>query len=279
MLFILVALHAGSLTAQQQKESYNGKLEWQLGVSAGTSLPVSKLLSGRPTDQLVNYSNTSSNLSYSLGVFFHPRWGLEFSIGNVHSPKDGRKEKFYAALQSQYADRYLIDPYPGLERNNFSSIAGMRAMLGVTYRWEKKNWLFFPKLSAGITDFSTTDYIIYLKEKGGNHYQQLAFIYPPVNGPTAFTIGLAGVAKYRINRWLAVSGELNSTYFKANFTFNKTIQDLDTKTLLSEAIPYREHVFTFTPQVGLTICLKPHPNPRAKQLSPKNKKYKNPLYF
>lgn len=282
MLLVLVVLQTATLPAQQKRESYQGKWEWQLGAGAGINLPVTKLLKGRATDHLVNYSNTSTNLFYSIGVFFHPRWGIEFSFGGINSPRPNRKEKFYTALQTQYPDQYVIEPVTEFRRYDFNSAPTIRAMVGITYRWEKKRWLFYPKLSFGTTELNTNDHVAYLKEKGGNHYQQLAFLYPSYSGPGAFTVGLAGVVQYRINRWLVVSGALNTTYFRSNFAFNKTIQDLETKTMiLTETIRYKEPVFTATPQVGLLLSLKPNANPKARPFTPKNKqhKYRNPVYF
>lgn len=270
LLLIVVALQATCLLAQQKKRGY--QWEWQIGTSVGVNLPVTKLLKGRPTDNLVEYSDNSTHFQfYTLGVFFHPRWGIDFGLSGTNPPKANRRELFNEAIQREYNDLYYIDPETDKGGRNFTNAVTLRAMIGITYRWEKKQWLFYPKLSLGSTTFNTNHMVSYLKEKGGNHYQELSFLNSRSINREAFTMGLSAVAGYRICRWLTVNAELRSTYFKSNFSFEKTIRDLETsKVVSSETISYREPVFTLTPQVGVVLSFKPNPNPSSK--SKKHKK-------
>lgn len=272
LLLLMIALPTGNLMARQMKKGY--KWEWQVGTAVGFNLPITKLFNGKPTDLLIDFSNNTAQYQlYSLGVFFHPRWGVEFTMSMSNPRKSDRRSKFNEAMQREYPDRYFIDPGTSFGHQNFSYAGNLRAMVGITYRWEKNRFLLYPKLSLGSTEIHTNSMISYLKEKESNHYQELLFSSPGYKDPSPLTVGLSAVAGYRITRWLTVNAELQSTYFRSNFSIEKMILEIDTRNLVSsEKIRDKASVLTLTPQIGLVLCFKPNPNPSSKTRKQKTKK-------
>ena len=88
-LLFLFILFAYSVHGQ---ESYVYRSNWQTKALFGANVPITKLLQGAKTDNLLYYNEHYFFWQpVSISYFFHKHWGLEFNYQIGHSKKIGKK--------------------------------------------------------------------------------------------------------------------------------------------------------------------------------------------
>lgn len=240
----------------QDVSGWNYTLKWQANPSIGVNIPLTKLLSGRITDNLIDYAdNTAYVQLITASYFFNKHWGLDFNYQGSFSDKASAKNKrFTNKIQNEYQDRYFVTSssdisYFATPFGNFS-----RGLLGVIYRIENKRLLLYPKLSMGITSFSVATGEALLKEKNSNTVLRIAYS-PDRISYDRFTIASSLTAGYKMTNRIFLNVEVLPSYYRTDFSFTKSITDQNSGERSTEKIEYQKDIFTLSLGAGVIFAL------------------------
>ena len=232
------------------------KLQWQIKPAVGLNIPLTTLRNNSITDYQLEYADkTVAWQVVPVAVFWNKHWGIEFVYQASTSKKIRQQEdRFRQVLEDQYSSNFYISPRP--DHSNYSTdlLGGHveRGFLGVVYRTEKNRFYLQPKLAIGVTSFYINTELHYLKEKKSN---DVTMIYYDGGRPARdfFTLVAASAVGYKLSKRIAINLDLQTSWFKANFTINKSLTNQNTGFSTQEAIDYKKHIFTFTPLLGAMI--------------------------
>lgn len=232
------------------------KLQWQIKPAVGLNIPLTMLSNNTITDHQLEYADkTVAWQVVPVGVFWNKHWGIEFCYQANTSKKIRRqRDKFQQILEAQYSPNFYISSRP--EYINYSTdVLGRqveRGFLGVVYRMEKNRLYLQPKLAIGVTSFYINTELYYLKEKKSNN---VTMVYYDGGRPARdfFTLAAASAVGYKLHKRIAINLDLQTSWFQANFTINKSLTDQNTGASTQEAIRYKKPIFTFTPLLGAMI--------------------------
>lgn len=254
-LLLAVCLPVVSLMAQTKKEK--SRLELLIKPSVGFNIPLTKLMDGRVTDDLLEYDDQSFHFQVlSLALCFNKRWGVEFNYQAARSNRiAGKDERFLQSMQNEYgASHYVTPPSTTYAIYKMGGLLGPveRGLLGVFYRIEKNRFFVYPKLAIGVTSFFANYGRVYLKEKGTNQATEI-YYQVPKRPRDHFTAAASATLGYKLNKWLSLHCDLQTSWFRANTSFDRTVTNLDSKQSTTTSIQYRKAIYTFTPQAGVLL--------------------------
>lgn len=233
--------------------------------AAGINIPITNLLTGKITDNLIEYDdNTYYWQIVSGNFFFLKNWGAEFLLQSSHSKNiENRYDTFNLAMQKKYGDNYFVSvnttPH-NVERGRFPTGSIQRIYIGIVNRYEKPKYFFLSKLLFGFTVFET-DYFMAttLKEKGTNTVLRLTYTSSG-DQISHFTIAPTFTFGYRLTRRILANVDFGYSYYKANFTFNEKIRNTFTQEATTKRIEYKNPIHTLSLGVGFIFELKPAKN-------------------
>ncbi len=256
LLLFIACLSSLALLSQVKK---GPSLEWQLKPSVGYNIGLTKVLNGAASDHLIEYDDRSFYWQVlSLSLFFHKHWGVEFNYQAATSGKiTHNSDRFMERMQTEYNDNYFVTPHSGGSYDNFSIIGGdiERGYLGLIYRLESNRFFIYSKLAVGVTSFATDYGITYLKERKSNKVLQVA--YSPDKRPKDhLTLGASTAIGYKLLKWLYFNVDIQTCYYKTNFSYAKTIIDLESGQNTEETINYKKNVINLGLGAGFIISLK-----------------------
>jgi hypothetical protein len=256
-ILLLFFLSAGYFTVSAQMDTaWYPKLF--LKPSAGINFPVTKLLEGKPIDNLIafNDNNTVYWQFPAASLFFNRHWGIEFNYsGSSSGKRSAKSEAFNNYLTDTYDNYYLADPLPysGKIDKVYNDIE--RIYLGVVYKMEMGRILLMPKISGSITSFFTDTKIAYLKEKKTNLILEV-FFDPGKSPRDHFSLAPGFTIAYKLSERFMLNFDLVYTSYKTNITFIETITDLNSGAVINEGLyNYSKRIKTVSAGGGLIIVL------------------------
>ncbi|MFN6377783.1 MAG: hypothetical protein ACK4WD_00805 [Flavobacteriales bacterium] len=250
----------GLVTAKTYcQDSLNYKSKWQTRPNYGVNIPITKLLDGRITDNLIEYSDYSNYMQVlSVAYFFHKRWGVEFNFqGNKARNNSSRAINFSNTIKSEYDNNYFVSTSTSGNLDRDNSILGNsdRLLLGVIYRYEKIRFFIYPKLSLGVSSFRTDWGNATLKQRNSNNVLEVSYS----SGNRAndhFTVAPSIAFGYKLSKRVYLNFDVMASYYKTDLTFIKEIKDLNTESTTTESFAYRKDIFTLSIGGGLIIVIK-----------------------
>jgi len=241
------------------QDSLNYRSKWQTHLSVGVNIPITKLLNGNVTDNLIEYDDQSYYLQFlSISYFFHKHWGLEFNYQGCSSNQiSTRDDNFIRSMKSEYGDKYFVSPSTGATFDNYNFISGNfdRGFIGLIYRFESNRLFFYPKLSIGVTSFFTDGGTAYLKEKNSNGVTEVSYTSGKRSNDN-FIIAPALSIGYKLSKRFSLSIDLQSSYFKTDLTFIKTTTDLYTNQSINKEYEYKKSLVNLSFGAGILFTLK-----------------------
>ncbi len=256
---IIIVLFLNLWSSAFSQENTKTYTRWYLKPAVGLNIPLTKLFSGSITDNLFEYSDNSFYWQYiSATYFFLPNWGLEFTYQPGYSRCiSNRYERYAGEIEAEYGDEYFVSTCSGAEYNNSTIISGSidRGYLGLVYRYERRNYVFLPKLTVGVTSFNTDWGETVLKEKGSNIVYELTY-KPGEISNDHFFIAPSFAFGYRLNKWFIVNVDLLYTYFKTDIEYKKQFCNTFTNEVKTETIDYDKNIHTLSVGVSLIFELR-----------------------
>ena len=235
--FILITLAIFLLVKPcQSQDSLHYKRGFQWKPMVGRNFSLHKLGTGAITDNLYSYTdNANSWQVLSLTYFFSKHWGTEINcqLGGskeTHSPN----AYFSNNLSGKFNNYYLLDTYVdntnanGEIKDNLPFSDFSTTNLGIIYRIEKDKFVFYPKLSVGLTFFSAYSAYAYLKEKNANNVLEVTYTTTGQTPRTSVAISASSTFGYRISKSLLLFLDVGTSVFKTKLAYTATTTDLYT---------------------------------------------------
>lgn len=236
----------------QEKSSSIYTNRFQLKVEGGLNIPLTNMNQNKITDYFIEYSSESKFVpSLSAIWFMRKRFGVEADLKFVYF-NNGRRagDDFQEFANKEFGENYYVKVSSPID-NNFIPVISF----GMVYRIETEHFYFYPKFSIGITSFYSNWGGIDLKEKNTNNehkisYSQGKIAKDNITLTPAFTMG------YKMSDRFWVDLNLKTSFFRSNFTYEKTLTNLYTKEVEQvEQIPYKENIVEAYFSVGVTYVL------------------------
>lgn len=259
LILLLVLNSVDSALGQVKPEKYS---KWYLKPAAGINIPISALLSGEITDNLIEYDDNAYYWQVISGNFFlSQKWGVEFTFqASTSKCISVRTDRFNAEIQQKYGEDYFIKPSSGPLYDDFDIVGGdiERGYLGIVYRIEKQRYIFLPKLFIGVTSFYIERGVADLKEKGTNTVLKLS--YSSGKRPNDhFTVAPAFTFGYRLSKRFIANIDLLYSYYKTDIKFTEEIRNTFTEETSYKTINYNKNIHTLTIGIGLILEVNPVP--------------------
>ena len=257
LLFILF-LFGSLLSSAYGQDSLAYKSKWQIRILAGGNIPITNLLQGNYVDYLLHYNDHSYYLQIlSVSYFFHKHWGIDANLVQFCSSKriGERNDNFVASMQSKYGDKYYVNAETNDIYEDMKSF--YRANIGIIYRFETNKFYLYPKFSIGITDISTDDWQVHLKEKNSNNEYKLFF---SKNNKPNYSLSLTLTPSvsfgYKLSKRVFFNADIILSHFRPSFTFEKEFVNLYTKESTVEYFDYKKDIFTLSLGAGLIFAIR-----------------------
>jgi len=257
--FSISAVFTILMISSYSQDSLIYRSKWQTHLSVGVIIPITKLLDGNVTDNLIEFDDQSYYLQFiSVSYFFHKHWGVEFNYQGCSSNQISTKgNNFIQSMKSEYGEEYFVSPSTGATIDNYNIISGNfdRGFIGIIYRFESNHIFFYPKFSLGVTSFYTDWGMVFLKEKNSNGVTKVS--YTSGNRPNDnFIIAPALSIGYKLSKRFSISADLQTSYYKTDITFVKTTSDLFTGLSVDEQNEYKKNIFNFSLGMGILFTIK-----------------------
>ncbi|MCL2417249.1 MAG: hypothetical protein FWD02_04870 [Bacteroidales bacterium] len=238
---------------------------WQTRPLVGVNIPITKLFKGAETDYLLSYDDRSFYWQIlSVSYFFNERWGLEFNFqAGTSSRIRQRANNFVTNMQLQYSDNHYVRAGTGADFDEFHSMWGdfHRGYLGIIYRFERNRFFIYPKFSIGLIEFSTDWGSANLMQKNSN-FEHLVSYSRGIRRNGAFIIYSSNLILapsvsfgYKLSKRFFLNADVKFSYFRPNFTYEKTTTNLFTQQSTVEHFRYRKDIFTLSLGVGLIFVI------------------------
>jgi outer membrane protein W len=232
------------------QDSLAYKSKWQTKFLVGMNIPVTKF-QGTEFDYLFQYDDYSIYIQPPLAIsyFFHKHWGLEatFQIG-FYSGIGKKTDKFVAAMQSEYGDKYYV------QIAGFNDVEFNRSYLGVIYRLETNKFYVYPKFSIGALAFDKISEVVNLKEKNSNYKYRILYSGGKISD-TYFTLAPSVSFGYKLLKRLYLNADIMLSYFKTNMVYKKEFTNSYTEESTVEYFDYKKNIFTLSFGAGLIYVI------------------------
>ena len=251
-LFFMLFLFGIFANGVYGQDSLAYKSKWQTKILVGMNIPITKPQT--EIDYLFQYDDYSFYIQPPLAIscFFHKHWGLEANFQVGYSSGIGKRgDKFVAAMQSEYGDKYYVRA--GADGPSFSFFRGYA---GIIYRLETNKFYVYPKFSIGVLVFDTELKNVGLKEKNSNY--EYTIWYSSTNKTdyhSYFTLASSASFGYKIVKRLYLNADIMLSYFKTNTVFEKEVTNLYTKEKTAEYFDYKKNIFTLSLSAGLIYVI------------------------
>lgn len=225
---------------------------FQLKVEGGLNMPLTDMNQNKITDYFIEYSSKSKFVpSLSAIWFIRKRFGVEADLKFIYF-NDGRSTgvDFQKFANNEFGENYYVKAYSPID-NNFIPVIS----LGMVYRIETEHFYFYPKFSIGVTSFYSNWGGIDLKEKNTNNEYKISYSQGKI-AKDNFTLTPAVTMGYKLSDRFWVDLNLKTSFFRSNFTYEKTLTNLYTKEVEQlEQTPYKENMVEAYFSVGVTYVL------------------------
>lgn len=248
-IFLMVVLSAAQ-TYGQFSTPYSSR--WQTRLSAGVNLPITKLLKGDVTDDLVGYNNRYAYAQFlTTSVFFKKHWGVDIGIQfDMSSGRNDKRNAFERGMEATYGDAYHVTTsvsWPvGRDITCF--------YLGAIYRFESERFLIYPMFSIGYTSFDVHAGTVLLKEKNTNTIVQKTYT-PRKSSMSPFTLAPSVALGYRWLNRVAVHVDIGGSYFLSDIQYTKATKDLYTQVETTDTFTNQRPVFSLRVGAGVIVTI------------------------
>src|SRR5690606_3945870 len=251
MCLLFTIVFSNQMFSQEESSSiYTNR--FQLKVEGGLNIPLTNMNQNKITDYFIEYSSESKFVpSLSAIWFIRKRFGVEADLKFVYfNDKEVSANKFQQFASNEYGENYFVKASSPIS-NNFIPVVSF----GLVYRIETEHFYFYPKFSIGITSFYSNWGSIDLKEKNTNNEYRIGYTQGKI-AKDNFTIIPALTMGYKLSNRFWVDLNLKTSFFRSNFTYEKTLTNFYTKEeTLIEQIPYKKNVFETYVSFGVTYVL------------------------
>ena len=231
---------------------------WQTKALFGANVPITKLLQGAKTDNLLQYNDYYFYWQpISISYFFHKHCGIEFNYQIGHSQRiRKRADNFETVMRSEYGDKYYV--YPTIEDVVItSSFTGVieRGFFGLIVRFETDKMYIYPKLSIGVTSFCSDWGRVDLKEKNSNNEYKIS--YSSKESPYVFfTLAPSVSFGYKLFHRLYINADIMLSHCKTNIVFEETFLNLYTKEKTVKYFDYKNDIFSLSLGAGIIYIMR-----------------------
>lgn len=173
---------------------------WSVSQEVGMNFRMQNWRIGEITDELISMREPAGYWSFlNVNYNFKHTWGinLSFQLATVGDNKRGTKAM--QSLEQEYGNAYyLLGTSNYLDRPNRFLIDNVsRFMMGVFIRKQIGKYTVRPRVSIGVTSFSSDHISTRLKEKGTNHIHKLSLAATSEYIPKEYFTLAPGVYIYR----------------------------------------------------------------------------------
>lgn len=246
---VCTVLFTNKAFSQEKSSLYTSK--FQLKVEAGYNIPLTNMNQGKITDYFTEYSSEKKFIpSISAIWFLRKRFGVEADVKFLYfNDSKNASERFNQFAINEYSENYFVKTNSPIS-NNFIPVISF----GLVYRLETEHFYFYPKFSIGITSFYSNWAIIDLKEKNSNNEYEVEFSQGKI-AKDNFTMIPAVTMGYKLTDRFWIDLNVKGSFFRSNFTYEKTLTNLYTNEVEVEKTPYKINVFETYISVGATYVL------------------------
>lgn len=234
LLFMIV--FSNQVFSQEEGSAYKSKLLFK--ASYGLNIPFNNMNQNRETDYLIDYNDKPQMIpSISALFFIRKQLGVELNL-RFTTLKDNTKteESFRQFANNQYSENYFVNTSAPSY-----SLHDPVVTFGIVYRLETDKMYLYSKLAFGGTTVDLNRGEIKLKEKNTNN--EYALSYSGGAYKSFFTVSPSVSAGYKLTKRFWIDLSVNSSYFKSDFTYDKTFRNLYTKESQTENITYKKNMF------------------------------------
>lgn len=242
-LLVAVVFNA-KLYSQEEGSTYKAKLLFK--ASYGLNVPFNNMDQNRETDYLIDYNDKPQMIpSLSALFFIRKRLGVELNL-KFTTLKDNAKaeESFRQFADNQYSENYFVNASAPSY-----SLHDPVVTFGIVYRLETDKMYLHPKLAFGGTTIDLNRGEIQLKEKNTNNGYTVS--YSGGAYKSLFTVSPSVSAGYKLTKRFWVDLNINVSYFKSEFTYDKKFTNLHTKQVQTENIAYKKNMFDTYISLGI----------------------------
>lgn len=241
------------------QDSLNYKSKWLTRLNYGVNVPITKLLDGRITDNLIEYEDNSSYWqALSILCFFNKNWGVEFNFQGMTSGNISKKaNNFSSDIKSDYENLYYVTASTGAIYFDCNPISGnfVRGLVGLIYKYEKNRLFLYPKFSIGVNSFSTAWGKAILKQKNSNNLLEVSLDSDKRHNDN-FTIATSLAFGYKLSKRTYLNFDLMASHYKTDITFTKKITDLNTMNSKIDNMHYKKDIITLSIGGGIIFEIK-----------------------
>ena len=243
LLFTIVL--SNRMYSQEEGSAYKSKLLFK--ASYGLNIPFNNMHLNRETDYLIEYNERTQIIpSISALFFIKKHWGVELNLKFPTLKEKGKaEESFKNFANNKYNENYFVNAsVPSY------SMHDPLVTFGIAYRLETDKMYLFPKLAFGGTPIDIRRGEIQLKEKNTNNAYRV--LYSGGAYETVFTVAPSISGGYKLTKRFWVDFSVTASYFRPNFSFDKTFTNLYTNEVEREQIRYKKNMFDTYISLGVT---------------------------
>lgn len=251
-IFLLAKILFVNKGFSQEENSTLYTNRFQLKVEGGLNMPLTDMNQNKITDYFVEYSTESKFVSSISAIWFlRKRFGVEADLKFVYfNDRKNSFNQFQEFANNEYGENYYVKAFFPID-NNFIPVVSF----GLVYRIETEHFYFYPKFSIGVTSFYSNWGGIDLKEKNTNNEYKISYSQGKI-AKDNFTLTPAVTMGYKLSDRFWVDLNLKASFFRSNFTYEKTLTNLYTKEVEQlEQTPYKENIVEAYFSVGVTYVL------------------------
>ena len=242
LLFTVV--YSNKIYCQEEGSAYKSKLLFK--ASYGLHIPFNNMNQNRETDYLIEHNDKAQIIpSISALFFIRKQWGVELNLKfTTLKERSKTEESFKNFANNMYNDNYFVNA-----SSPSYSMHDPVVTFGIVYRLETDKMYLYPKLAFGGTTVDLNRGEIQLKEKNTNNAYTVT--YSGGAYKSFFTVSPSVSAGYKLTKSFWVDLSVNASYFKSDFTYDKTFTNLYTKEVQTEGITYKKNMFDTYVSLGI----------------------------
>lgn len=174
---LLLILFTSGIYAQENISKQFSHPRILLDFNVGGYWYLSDFSSGNISDCLIGDKKSSLSTQLQLTYFFKEKWGIFAGLGfTFGSGFDTENKNMLQAVSEPFKQNYYITSNLYNDRNN---IAEPYLQVGFCYSISKGNWLFSPRIAAGITTINMSRILLELKGIGNNQMEEVQYLIKP----------------------------------------------------------------------------------------------------
>ncbi len=205
---------------------YGQSREFHLGISGGLGYALQWLKPSPLVRPLVAFPQQGAMFSGHV----HYRWknglGLGILVRSIAPPKRVFSA-FSHTIEQTFPDDYpTVNIYGGDINDQLD--ATMQGFVFMSYTISRKDWVFRPRIMAGLTEFQVLSAKVVLKQQSSNQ-QRILTLHETRTGNSKFyeeaTVGVGLAVERSIARHWSIFASTDWTRFSSDMKYQQTIED------------------------------------------------------